>query len=448
MNPVLNTTKSIPLGKLMLGTGSAALQIEGSLPRSTWHVYAEAGKVADGTSPEISTDHWNRWQEDSALMQELHLQTARIGVDWARIEPELGKFDESALARYREEIDDLIARRIHPLVTLHHFGHPLWFEAMGAFNKQENIKYFLEFVERVLAVLGPVVTDWVTINEPNVYVTQAYLFDYGPIVNGKSWKNLRLSLRNLAVAHIQTYELIHRVIDRAGRKARVGFAHHMRVFEPLDPKNPLHKLFTKANEYLFHRQVEDAFYEGKFGPFLGKPKGVKRGKYCDFIGINYYSRTAVSGLDDGTFPGTPTNDLGWELYPDGIVIAAKSLHDRYGLPIWITENGTADNSESGYVSGTITDDAAPGSRVEKFRCGFILDHLRAILESDLPFERYYHWCFVDNWEWSDGMEPQFGIVHLDLDTMARTPKPSAFMMRDIIDAGAITPEIEAKYRES
>ncbi|TBW22254.1 glycoside hydrolase family 1 protein [Arcanobacterium bovis] len=418
----------------MIGTGSAALQIEGSLPRSTWHVWAETpGKVADGTSPNPTTDHWNRWREDNQLMADLNFQTARIGVDWARIEPEFRVFDAAALARYREEIDDLIAKGIHPLVTLHHFGHPLWFEELGAFNKQENIRYFIEFVERVLEYLGPVVSDWITINEPNVYATQAYLFDYGPIVNGKSWKNLRSTLRNLAVAHIQAYQLIHERIDAGERVARVGFAHHRRVFAPLNPKNPLHRIFTRVNEQLFHREIEEAFFSGKFGRFLGKPVGVKLGRYCDVIGINYYSRTAVSGLDDGVFPDVPTTDLGWEIYPQGVVIAARELYQRYRLPIWITENGTADNGDS--------------SRLEKFRCSFILDHLKEIVASDLPIERYYHWCFVDNWEWSDGMEPRFGVVYLDRTNLERKPKPSAYMLRDLIKAGAITAEIEKKYRE-
>ena len=147
------------------------------------------------------------------------------------------------------------------------------------------------------------------------------------------------------------------------------------------------------------------------------------GRHDDWLGINYHSRTAVSGLDDGTFPNSPVNDLGWEIHPQGLADVARWLHDLYPGPIWITENGTADNSDS-------------------FRSRYLYDHLRAIAGSGLPIERYYHWCFVDNWEWAEGEVPRFGIVRLDHATRERTVKDSGrFLAAVIADRGVA----EASY---
>ena len=147
------------------------------------------------------------------------------------------------------------------------------------------------------------------------------------------------------------------------------------------------------------------------------------GRHDDWLGINYHSRTAVSGLDDGTFPNSPVNDLGWEIHPQGLNDVARWLHDRYSGPIWITENGTADNSDS-------------------FRSRYLYDHLRAIAGSGLPIERYYHWCFVDNWEWAEGEVPRFGIVRLDHATRERTVKDSGRFLAAVIADRGVT---EASY---
>lgn len=129
------------------------------------------------------------------------------------------------------------------------------------------------------------------------------------------------------------------------------------------------------------------------------------------------------------------NDLGWEIHPDGLVACARELHERYGGPIWITENGTCDNGSP--------DDGV----LERFRCRFIADHLDAIAGSRLPFERYYHWCFVDNWEWAHGEGPRFGIVHNDYNTQGRTVKPSGRFLARVIAEGGITDAARAEFVE-
>jgi len=430
--------------KFLIGSASAALQVEGGEVDTNWHDWARVpGNVLDGSTPARATDHWNRWREDNALMSELDMQIARIGLEWARIEPRPGEFDLAVLDRYREEIRDLLDRGIRPLVTLHHFTNPMWFQELGEFTNPDAPEMFLRFVHAAVTHLGDLVTDWITINEPNVYAVQAYLFKEGP-PSEVSWWKLRKVLRNLAEAHCRAYLLIHEIVDGGapGRRARVTFAHHVRVFVPKNPRNPLHRLFTRFNELLFHEIIEDAMFSGRFSPLLGRrPVGLPIRRYADAIGLNYYSRTAVTGPSDGMLDGVPLTDMGWEIFPAGLVQTARRLHEKYPVPIWVTENGCADNGRA-----ELTGPSGGSLALEHFRPAFLLDHLSAMAASGLPFERYYHWCFLDNWEWSFGEVPRFGIVHVDYETQERTIKPSARMLQEIINAGAITPEIRERYR--
>ncbi|HIW96853.1 MAG TPA: family 1 glycosylhydrolase [Candidatus Corynebacterium gallistercoris] len=437
MNADFPTPSATDLKGMALGTASASMQIESVPQPSNWsHWAAQPGTIADGSTPVRTTDHWQRWEEDNQIMDNLGLQIARVSVEWARIEPRPGQFDEEVLTRYREEFSDLRHRGIGILLTLHHFSHPLWFEESGAFREEHNVDVFLRFVRKVVEHLGDIVDDWITINEPNVYATEAHLFGATPPGRGGHLA-VRETIRNLALAHLRTYRYLHDTLDGPKRTVRVTFAHHKRVFTPMNKFNPIHRALTHLAEWLFQTALEPAFYEARFHPIIGTPRNLDilpagspaaPNVYTDAIAINYYSRTAVAGLKDATLPNKPINDLGWEIYPPGIVQVSAPLAQRYRLPVWITENGTADNQE-------------------RFRCQFILDHLEQLAHAPVTVERYYHWCLVDNWEWSEGMIPKFGLVALDENTLERTLKPAATMMQEIIAAGAITEDIRRRYRQ-
>ena len=136
--------------------------------------------------------------------------------------------------------------------------------------------------------------------------------------------------------------------------------------------------------------------------------------------------TRVSRLADGTFPGQPVNDLGWEIHPQGLVDVIGRLHERYPGPVWVTENGVCDATDA-------------------YRARFIHDHLGALAASGLPVERYYHWCLVDNWEWSDGEVPRFGIVHLDHRSQERTVKDSGRFLAEAARRGEVTEEMYDRF---
>ena len=211
----------------------------------------------------------------------------------------------------------------------------------------------------------------------------------------------------------------------------VGFANHLRVFEPKNPKNLWHKAAARLTEYLFQTAITEAMMTGKCRLPVGRVKGVKRGKYYDFIGINYYSRSTVSGIADGVREDCFKNDLGWEIYHEGLIRLSNVLSEKYGseYPVFVTENGTCDNSDS-------------------FRPRFIYDQLKMISETNNRIERYYHWSFMDNFEWREGEAARFGIVHTNYETQERTVKPSGKLYSSIIANGGATDAAYSEYVES
>lgn len=192
----------------LLGVSSASAQIEGGEVGSNWNDWYHQGRIKDGSDPAVADDHWNRWREDCALMAGLHLPVARLGVEWARIMPERGQVDESAVAHYRAELEYLRQLGIRPLLTIHHFSNPMWFERMGAFSKRENLDDFLSFAKLCADRFGDLVSDWITINEPNVYATNGYFFGDWPPGHKKFTETFTV-LENMAYCHIRCYRMLH-----------------------------------------------------------------------------------------------------------------------------------------------------------------------------------------------------------------------------------------------
>jgi beta-glucosidase len=158
---------------------------------------------------------------------------------------------------------------------------------------------------------------------------------------------------------------------------------------------------------------------------LSRP-GVKKGKYYDFIGINYYTRSTVSGIGDGVREGCFKNDLGWEIYHEGLTLLSEGLWKKYSAPIFVTENGTCDNNDS-------------------FRSLFLYEQLKNISETENHIERYYHWSIMDNFEWREGESARFGLVHIDYTTKERTLKKSGKLYKSIIENHGVTDEAYNEY---
>lgn len=351
-----------------------------------------------------------------------------MSIEWARIEPCDSEFSYEAIERYRKEILLMQEKGINVLVTLYHFSHPQWFEDMGGFSKKKNINKFLRYVQFVVEKLGDIVQDWCTLNEPNVYAVNSFLF--GEWLNEE--KNIRKAIKvmNIFIAcHLESYLLIHDIAKHKNfNTPSVSFAMHYRHFSPMK-NNITDKIGTKVLHFLFQEGMFKACAKAKFIFPFRNIRHIQKGKYIDFIALNYYTRGIVHNFQDTVKKDAYKNDLGWEIYPEGLIASAKNMYDIINLPIRITENGTCDNEDS-------------------FRPRYIYEHLKLINESNLPFTHYYHWCFVDNFEWKEGETPRFGLVHCDYDTQQRTLKNSAYMYKDIIEQNGVTDETYKKYIEN
>ena len=411
---------------LLLGVSTAATQIEGGDVNSNWNDWYHQGKIKDGTDPATGNDHWEKWEEDVAIMAQMGIQTYRFGIEWARLIPQPGQINEAAVERYRTEIKALKAKGIIPLLTIHHFTNPMWFEKMGAFTKRENLRHYLDLVALTAERFGDLVSDYITINEPNVYATNSYFFGMWPPAKTSLTDTIKV-MENMAYCHIQAYKILHETRKAMGyADTKVGVANHLRVFAPKNEKNPWHRTCAKLNEYLFQGALLKAMTLGRFLFPLRNFAKLPKGEYSDFNGVNYYSRSTVSGIGDGVRENSPRNDLDWEIYPAGIVECAAKLQEILPRPLWVTENGTCDNAD-------------------RFRSRYVYEHLKALSESDLPFERYYHWCFCDNLEWIEGNSAKFGLVSVDPVTRERTVKNSGKFYAAIIGQGGVNKELYETY---
>ncbi|MBO4666535.1 MAG: glycoside hydrolase family 1 protein [Bacilli bacterium] len=410
----------------LLGVATASTQIEGGVVDNNWNKSYQEGLIKDNSNPAKADDHYNRYHEDTCLMKEMGLEIYRFGLEWARIMPEEGKIDEEVINHYLDEIKEIIALGIKPLLTIHHFSNPMWFEEKGAFTKKENMPYFLDYVKLVAERFSDLVSDYITINEPNIYAYNCYYFGvWYPCHH--SLKEAREVLNNFSYVHIKAYEMIHKIREEKGyHDTKVAFANHVRVFDPRNKKNPWHRFGARVMERMFQGAPTLAMTRGKFRWPLKNTWKVKKGEYADFVGINYYSRSAIAGTKDIPFSPSPRNDLEWEIYPEGIIRTTKKIYDILPRPIWVTENGTCD-------------------KMDTFRCRFLYEHLEKIASSDLPFERYYHWCFLDNWEWCEGESARFGLVHVDYETQERKIKKSGEFYSLIIQNKGCTEEMYEKY---
>ncbi len=420
----------------LLGTATSALQIEGGDRNNNWFDWSEKKHIKDGSHSLRANDHYNRFEEDIGLMEELNTSCYRMGLEWSRLEPREGNFSSEAVAHYRQELIALHKAGIKPILTLFHFSYPLWFAQSGAFETESCIKRFKRFTQFCVESFGDLVSEWITINEPNVYTFEGYVKGEWP--PGK--KDLGLAfkvMRNLALCHLEAYPVIHKVRKNKGfpGETKVGVAHHVRVFTPAT-LSPLDKLAARIVKRLFQDALIQAMTTGVFSFPLGSgaPKG--KGSFCDFMGINYYTRDIVTFSIKGGYKlsvnsGAPVNDLGWEIYPEGLYELCKEYGKAYNLPVYITENGTCDNKDA-------------------FRMDYIADHLYQVsrlIKDGIPIERYYYWTLIDNFEWMEGERAPFGLIHCDFESQKRTIRQSGRFFAAISQAKGLTPEIIDKFKK-
>jgi beta-glucosidase len=394
------------------GAATAAYQVEGGNDQADWWRWEKAaGKENSGSA----CRHYELYELDFELAKGLHHNAHRISVEWSRIESEEGKFSEAALKHYVDVVLALRARNIEPVVTLHHFTNPVWLADLGGWTNKRSADYFLRFSERVVRALVQHVRFWITINEPTIYFSHAYMLGVWPPQERSFWQGIRVK-DHLDEAHIRTYCMIHRVYkERSFPKPSVSISQHMQSFVPYTPglrnrwaASLRHKLF---NLELIHKFVKH--------------------KALDFIGLNYYSRQLVEtrgwGLrhlftDVCQHDEHPVkkNSLGWDIYPEGLRDLLLGLK-KYHLPVMITENGICTSDDS-------------------LRWEFIKGHLKCLhqaIEAGVPVAGYLYWSLLDNFEWDKGFGPRFGLIDIDYKTQQRTVRESAKKFGQVCKTGVL-----------
>jgi len=385
------------------GVAVAAHQVEGNNTNNDWWAWEqEVGHIKEGHTSGAACNWWEDAEADFDRAARLGLNALRLSVEWSRVEPRPGTFEDAALVRYAEMLQGLRARGIEPMVTLHHFSNPLWLAEQGGWENRETVALFARFVRQTVERLGEYCDLWCTINEPNIYSYMGYV--EGTFPPGKrDHKAAMTVVRNLLAGHAAAYREIHELQSTA----RVGLAHNIRIFDPANPRSMWDRRAARTADRLFNQAVLTALTRGRWIPPLGLGLAWKLRHTLDWIGLNYYTRDLVAfdrkqrrdflsrrfHADDAELLD---GDYG-EFYPYGIFRSIQRLA-RLGLPIYITENGIPDDD----------DDQRPR---------YLLAHLHQVwraIQLCYPVMGYYHWTLTDNFEWAQGWTLRFGLIELDV----------------------------------
>ncbi len=430
------------------GTSTASYQIEGAVHEdgrgpSIWDTFtAQPGRVVDGSSGDVACDHYHRWPEDVALMTRLGADGYRFSIAWPRVQPDgSGPVNERGLAFYDRLLDGLLEAGIAPMATLYHWDLPQPLEDAGGWLERDTALRFGEYAAIVAERLGDRVAQWCPVNEPNVTTLLGYAQEELAPARGLLFGALPVA-HHLLLGHGLAVQAL-----RASTHGQVGTAtNHITVW----PTTGTEADAAAAGfvDTLWNRLFADPVllgtYPDPFGDMMPGPVADDLALISaplDFYGVNYYNPIGVGAAADDAalpfeyrdIPGYPTTDFGWPVIPGGMTDLLVGMAERYpGIPpIVITENGAS------YGMGP----DGEGVVDDQPRIDYLDSHLRAVAEATrrgVDVRGYYCWSLMDNFEWAHGFTQRFGLVHVDFDTLVRTPKRSFDWYAGVIQAHRAT----------
>jgi len=408
--------------------------VEGDNRLNDWWAWEQQpGRILRGDRSLLASDWWGgRWKEDLDRAAAAGQNTHRLSVEWSRIEPTPGQWDDHALAFYRDVLTGMRARGIEPLVTLHHFTNPLWLAEMGGWENESVVQHFESFTRRTVAALQDLADFWCTINEPNVYAYEAIASHHFPPGRNSIRAAFRV-MRHQVLAHAAAYHAIHELQPGA----RVGIAYHYHVFIP-HTASPLDQFAARTQSRIFNLLIPMSLRDGRLHFPLGRERLPKIAGTQDYIGVNYYSSDHVSF--DLRRPG---DFFGRRFYPKGFDVSEVGMNanvpegmrtairwaNSFGLPIYITENGIEDATDS-------------------IRPRYLAQHLHQVwkaVNTGSPVRGYYHWSLVDNFEWERGWTQRFGLWAINPETQERTERRSGKFYSEICHENGITSDMVRRY---
>ncbi|HET9588549.1 MAG TPA: glycoside hydrolase family 1 protein [Anaerolineales bacterium] len=399
------------------GTATAAHQVEGNNVNSdVWVLEHIPGSPYEEPSGD-ACDHYHRYRQDIALLAELGFNTYRFSVEWARIEPEEGEFSRAILEHYRDVLRACHEHGINPMVTFHHFTSPRWLIASGGWENKDTVDKFARYCERTTESLGDLIGAACTINEANIAALLVKL-GFAPPTEERQrapWWSAAAGAfgvppeRLAPFLYALTPEAIEIVLS-AHRKGVEAIKSGPGDF-PAGVTLAVQDIqATEGGETLaaeMRREINDIFLEALQGD--------------DFVGVQSYTRTRVG--PEGILPdeeGVELTEMGYEFWPESLESTIRYAIEKTGLPVIVTENGIA-----------TTDDTR--------RLEYIRRALRGVsncLKDGLDVRGYTYWSALDNFEWSLGYRPTFGLIAVDRETQERTVKPSARWLGEVARANA------------
>jgi beta-glucosidase len=350
-------------------------------------------------------DHYNRYEEDLDIAKQLGLTAYRFSIEWSRVEPRKGEFDESAIEHYRKMIQAVRQRGMEPFVTLWHWTIPIWVRDEGGWASRKTIDHYTHYVAKAVEELRDDVRFWVTTNEQESVAGEAFLLGHWPPQKRSLLAYLKVT-HHLIDAHRAAYPIIKALDPDAQVGIVNGYVH-----------------FDSEHKRLVNRVLKNLADWWNYFYALGRI-----GSRVDFIGLNYYFHNRINYWF-GRKAKRQTSDMGWELYPRGIYHVLKLLK-RFRKPIYITEHGLAD-------------------RQDRYRIWYVNQTLREVhraISEGADVRGYFYWSLLDNFEWDKGFWPRFGLIEVDRKTQRRKLRPSALDYARIIKNNGVQSQAGSRGR--
>ncbi len=431
------------------GAATSAFQVEGSTTAdgrgaSIWDTFAqEPGRIRDGSTGDPAADHYRRWESDLDLIAELGLPAYRFSVAWPRIQPTgSGPVNQPGLDFYRRLVDGLLARGIHPAVTLYHWDLPQPLQDAGGWAVRETAQRFADYASVLFEAMADVDATWLTINEAK---TTAFV--------GYRWGSHAPGVADVdaAAAAVHHQLLAHgeavRAFRDSGAAGGIGIALNLLPVYPTgrDADTAAGRVDAVENRLFLDPVLLGRYPEDALGPEPGQLPAdrdafealVQDGDLesisapLDVLAVQYYGVTGVAA-DGQQVELYPTSAASWQqVHPEGLYDLLMDLLIDYpdAPPLVITENGIPDPDPDGTTQDTE-------------RIAFLRAHLQQAaraIDDGARLTGYYAWSLLDNFEWAEGMSQRWGLVRVDPQTQDRTPKDSAGWYTGVVRANAVAP---------
>lgn len=405
------------------GATLSAHQAEGGNYANDWWRWEQRpGRIADGSTSQVAAGHYGRYREDMALAAKFKHRAMLVSLDWSRVEPAEARYEPAALEHYRAVFETLRKHGIEPVCALNEVALPQWFADSYGWAHPQAPALFAHYAGAVAETVGHLCRRWIPIFEPVNYITLALLEGLWP-PGLHSLRQARNALTNLGRAHLEA----RAAVIRTNPAAEVGVAVRARVFQPDDPRSPWDlraaRHQSRLRSHLFLRSLMRAAPDGE--------------PPCAFIGVSYYGRERLRFSPFRPFhlfserlteTGATARLASFEPWPEGLREVLREFAP-YGRPLLVTGNGVAASDD-------------------RLRCRFLVEHARVLgqcLEEGLPVTGYFHRSLLDQFEWTEGYGPRYGLFHVDRESLARTPNGSAFLFRDLCENGRFQPHTLAQF---